>query len=408
VEELVTMTQSASDLALYYDPYDFEIDADPHPIWKRMRNEAPLYYNTEYDFYAVTRFDDVSRVLQDFKTFSSAKGSVLELIKADFQGPGSIIFEDPPEHDLHRGILTRVFRPRDIAALEPKVREYCAEYLDQHVRGTGFDVVQEFGVQVPMRTIFLLLGVPEADQRKLRDAIDATLTPDENGNVRIDDPKAIEQRQAQLYAEYVEWRSQNPSDDLMTELLTAEFTDENGVDRTLSRQEVLTYVNLLAAAGNETTTRLISWAGKLLAEHPDQRAALVTDPSLIPNAVEELLRYEAPTPAQARYVTEDVEFYGQTVPAGSALLALNGSANRDERQFDEPDRFDVRRKINRHVAFGYGIHFCLGAALARLEGRIALEELLKRFPTWEVDHEHAEQAHTSTVRGWDKLPLMLP
>ena len=403
---MTTVSTSGSDV--YYDPYDFEIDADPHPTWKRMRDEAPLYYNAKHDFYAVTRFDDVSQVLQDFKTFSSAKGSILELIKADFQAPGSIIFEDPPEHDLHRGLLTRVFRPRDIAALEPKIREYCAEYLDQHVGGTGFDVVQEFGVQVPMRTIFLLLGVPEADQRKLRDAIDATLTPDENGNVRIDDPKAIEQRQAQLYAEYVEWRSQNPSDDLMTELLRAEFTDENGVDRTLSRQEVLTYVNLLAAAGNETTTRLISWAGKLLAEHPDQRAALVADPSLIPNAIEELLRYESPTPAQARYVTEDVEFHGQTVPAGSALLALNGSANRDERQFDDPDRFDVRRKINRHVAFGYGIHFCLGAALARLEGRIALEELLKRFPTWEVDHEHAEQAHTSTVRGWDKLPLVLP
>lgn len=404
----MTTTLSPSESEPYYDPYDFAIDADPYPVWKRLRDEAPLYYNAKHDFYAVSRFDDVSQVLKDWKTFSSAKGTILELIKADFGAPGSIIFEDPPEHDLHRGLLTRIFRPRDIAALEPKVREYCAEYLDRQAGSKGFDLVQEFGVQIPMRTIFQLLGVPEADQERLRDAIDETLAPDENGMAHIQDPQGMEARQREMYGEYVDWRAKNPSDDLMTELLTAEFNDESGQARTLTRDEVLGYVNLLAAAGNETTTRLISWAGKLLAEHPDQRAQLAADPSLIPGAVEELLRFESPSPAQARYVTADVEFHGQVVPAGSALLAINAAANRDDRQFEDPDRFDIHRRINRHVAFGFGIHFCLGAALARLESRIALEELLKRFPTWDIDWDNAQQAHTSTVRGWNKLPLVLP
>jgi cytochrome P450 len=404
----LTTTLPNSDSELYYDPWDFGIDANPYPVWKRLRDEAPLYYNEKHDFYVVSRFDDVSRVLQDWKTFSSAKGTLIELIKMDFSAPGTIIFEDPEDHTLHRGLLTRVFRPRDIAALEPLIRGFCAEYLDRQVGSKGFDLVQEYGTQIPMHTIFQLLGVPREDQMKLREAIDQTLVPDEHGNVRMEDPQAVNARQSELYREYVEWRAENPSDDIMTELLTREFTDSEGNTRTLSTDEVLSYINLLAAAGNETTTRLISWAGKLLAEHPDQRADLAADPSLIPNAVEELLRYEAPSPAQARYVTEDVEFHGQTVPAGSIVLALNGSANRDERQFEDPDRFDIHRKIQKHVSFGVGIHHCLGAALARLEGRIALEELLQRFPEWEVDWEHAVQAHTSTVRGWDKLPIVLP
>jgi cytochrome P450 len=194
----------------------------------------------------------------------------------------------------------------------------------------------------------------------------------------------------------------------MTELLTAEFADRQGVVRTLSRDEVLGYIGLLAGAGNETTTRLIGWAAKLLAEHPDQRRNLVDEPALIPNAVEECLRYEAPSPVQARVVTRDVEHHGRTVAAGSAMVLINGAANRDERQFSDPDRFDIHRKVQRHLSFGYGIHFCLGAHLARLEARIALEEVLKRFPEWEIDTENTVQARTSTVRGWEKLPVFTP
>ena len=191
----------------------------------------------------------------------------------------------------------------------------------------------------------------------------------------------------------------------MTDLLNAEVEEINGTMRRLSREEVLNYIGLLAAAGNETTTRLIGWAGKVLAEHPDQRKELVEDASLIPGAIEELLRYESPSPVQARYVTRDVEHYAQSVPEGSALLLMTAAANRDERRFADPDVFDIHRSQQQHLAFGYGIHFCLGSHLARLEGRIALEEVLNRFPTWEIDSTHAVKAHTSTVRGWESLPV---
>jgi cytochrome P450 len=210
----------------------------------------------------------------------------------------------------------------------------------------------------------------------------------------------------QGFAEYIDWRASHPSDDLMTELLQAEFEDVDGTVRRLSREEVLSYVNLIAAAGNETTARLIGWMGKVLAEHPDQRRELVEDRSLVPNAIEELLRYESPSPVQARYVTRDVEHHGVAVPAGSTVLLLTASGNRDDRHFPEADRFDIHRSIDHHLAFGYGIHFCLGSALARMEGRVALDEVLQRFPTWEVDWDHAVQTRTSTVRGWDKLPVV--
>jgi cytochrome P450 len=192
----------------------------------------------------------------------------------------------------------------------------------------------------------------------------------------------------------------------MTELLQAEFEDETGTRRSLTRDQVLGYVNLLAAAGNETTTRLIGWTGKVLADHPDQREDLVDDRGLVPNAIEEVLRYESPSPVQARYVARDVEHYGNIVPEGSAMVLLTASGNRDERKFSDADRFDIHRKIDHHLAFGYGIHFCLGAALARLEGRIALDEVLQRFPSWEVDQDNAVQARTSTVRGWERLPVL--
>jgi cytochrome P450 len=189
----------------------------------------------------------------------------------------------------------------------------------------------------------------------------------------------------------------------MTELLNARFVDD-GIERTLRDDELLGYIGLLAGAGNETTTRLIGWTGHLLDRFPDQRRLLVEDPGLIPNAIEEILRYEAPSPVQARYVVRDVEWHGTRVPAGSALLLLNGAANRDEREFPDADRLDVRRENVRHLSFGYGIHFCLGASLARLEGQVALEEVLARWPEWEIDRAGAAMAHTSSVRGWKRLP----
>lgn len=387
---------------VYYDPYDVEIDTDPYPVWKRLRDEAPLYHNATHDFYALSRFADVEQGLVDWDTYRSGKGSILELIKADIDlPPGIILFEDPPIHTVHRSILSRVFTPKKMNDLEPKVREFCARSLDPLVGAGGFDFIADLGAQMPMRTIGHLLGIPESDQESIRDVLDEGLHMEE-GEIPDFSEAAFGH---DLFGEYIDWRVDHPSDDLMTELINAEFEDETGTRRTLTREEILTYVNLLAGAGNETTTRLIGWTGKVLADHPDQRREIVEDRGLIPQAIEELLRFEAPSPAQARLATKDVEHHGHTVPAGSIMMLLNGSANHDERKFPDGDAFDIHREIGHHLSFGYGIHFCLGAALARLEGRVALDEVLRRFPEWEVDQANAKQARTSTVRGWEALPV---
>ena len=387
---------------LYYDPFDIEIDEDPHPLWRRMRDEAPLYHNEKYGFYALSRFDDVQKGLTDWDTYRSGRGSTLEIILAGMQiPPGLILMEDPPIHDVHRGLMSRVFTPRKMNAIEPKVRDFCARTLDPLVGAGGFDFVRDLGAVMPMRTIGYLLGIPEQDQEAIRDRLDESL--------RIKEGEEIPKNQGlggmEQFVEYIEWRAKNPSDDLMTELLMAEFEDETGTTRRLSREEVLTYVGLLAGAGNETTTRLVGWTGKLLSDHPDQRRQIVDDRSLIPKAIEEILRYEAPSPVQARTLSRPVEHYGQQLPQDTIVLLLNGSGNRDDRHFSDADRFDIERDIDHHLSFGYGLHFCLGAALARLEGRVALDEVLKRWPDWQVDWDRAEQAHTPTVRGWERLPV---
>jgi cytochrome P450 len=390
---------------VYYDPYDLEIDVDPYPTFRRLRDEAPLYRNEQHGFYALSRFEDIEQCERDWKTYISGKGSVLEVIQSGMEiPPGIILFEDPPAHTVHRGLLSRVFTPKRMLAIEPQVRAFCAAALDPLVREDGFDFIADLASEMPMRTIGMLLGIPDQDQVAIRERIDA--------GMRLEEGAPPERAEGDLgpldgsgFADYIDWRADHPSDDLMTDLLNAEFEDETGATRRLSREEILNYIGLLAAAGNETTTRLIGWAGKVLAEHPDQRAELVEDRSLIANAVEELLRYESPSPVQARYVAVDVEVHGDVVPAGSIMLALTASGNRDERQFADPDRFDIHRRIDHHLAFGYGMHFCLGAALARLEGRVAIDEVLQRWPTWDVDHDGAVQAHTSTVRGWERLPV---
>lgn len=274
--------------------------------------------------------------------------------------------------------------------------------LDPMVERGGFDFIADLGAEVPMRTIGMMLGMAESDQVKNRQRVEEGFSAAGEGSDWI-----MEILDPETFGEYIDYRTKNPSDDLMTDLINATYSDSDGVVRHLDKETMMTYIGLLAAAGNETTVRLIGWAGKVLAEHPDQRRELVADPSLIPDAIEELLRYETPSPVNARTLTRGVELYGVTAPAGSVMILLHGAANRDERMFAEPDRFDIHRANKKsHLAFGHGIHFCLGAHLARLEARVALEEVLKRFPEWQVDWDNAVQAHTSTVRGWENLPVV--
>ena len=298
-----------------------------------------------------------------------------------------------------------MFTPRRVAELEPKIREFCARTLDPLVGAGGFDFIADLGAQMPMRTIGMLLGIPEQDQEAIRDRVDSNLRTEAGQPMRTSADVVFS---GEMFADYIAWRAEHPSDDLMTELLESEFEDETGTVRRLTREEILTYVTVVAGAGNETTTRLIGWGGKVLADHPDQRREIVENRSLIPNAIEELLRYQTPAPHVGRYVPEDVDVRGQVVPAGNVVLFLIAAANRDDRQYPDPDHFDIHRAAVQHLTFGYGIHFCLGAALARLEGRIALDEVLDRFPEWEVDEENARLSPTSTVRERRHSPWRCP
>ena len=395
-----------NDTSVYFDPYDVAINADPYPTYARLREEAPIYYNQRYDFWALSRHEDVQAAMVNWQTFTSTRSDILDIIKAGVElPPGVILFEDPPVHTMHRGLMSRVFTPRRMAQLEDQVRQFCVRCLDPLVGSGGFDIVAELASIMPMRVIGMLLGIPEQDQVAVRNKTDANLRTEPGKPMEV---KEEEVANGDLFAEYVEWRATHPSDDLMTQLLNAEFEDEHGQTRTLTRQEVLTYTAVIAGAGNETTGRLIGWLAKLLAEHPGQRRAVVEDRGLIPNVIDETLRFEPTGHATARYVTRDVEYYGTAVVAGSPILLLIGSANRDPRRYPNPDVYDVHRADIQHLTFGYGLHYCLGANLARLEGRVALDVLLNRWPEWDIDSDHTELAPTSTVRGWERMPLIVP
>lgn len=394
-----------SAVELYYDPFDSDIDDDPYPVWQRMREEAPLYYNEKYNFYALSRYDDVARELPNWETYRSGRGTTADILFNNIEvPPGILLFEDPPLHDLHRRLLSRVFTPRRMLAVESLVRGFCVGELDPLIGAGGFDFIADLGAMMPMRTIGYLLGIPEEDQANIRDRSGSFIDLTKGRKAREVNSKLFEDSIA-MFAEYIEWRAEHPSDDLMTDLLRAEIEQPDGTRRALSRTEVLAYTAMIAGAGNETTTRLIGFMGQLLSDHPDQRRELIADPSLIPGAVEESLRYEPPSPVQARYVAHDAEHYGRVVPEGSFMLLLNGSANRDHRRYPKPDRFDIHRQAS-HLSFGQGLHFCLGSALARMEARVAFEEVLKRWPEWEVDYANAQRAHTASVRGWARLPVV--
>ncbi len=403
---------------LYYDPYDYDVDVDAQGVWKRLRDEAPLYWNEKYEFYAISRYSDVLPAMLDTETYSSAHATTIELMTPEPSTMPMMIWMDPPDHTRFRKLVSRAFTPRAIADLEGRVSRLCAMLLDPFVGTDGFDYVDQFAALLPPTVILALLGFPEGHAAEWRLGID-DLFHHEQGEAGfkvtddglpanlVDGEDSLGSVLFQLLPEIVEERRKHPTDDLISALATHDIEDDDGTLRPVTDLEFQMFIQMLAIAGTETVARLLSWTAVLLARNPEQRALVAADPELAGNAIEELLRYEAPSPVNARWVTRDVEIHGTTVPRGSKLILLNGAANRDERHFPDPDVFDVNRKIDRHLAFGYGTHFCIGAALARLESKIALQETLARFPTWDIDESQLEWVHTSTVRGFARVPIRL-
>jgi cytochrome P450 len=399
------MTVTAEDV--YFDIYDRELYASPYPMFRRLRDQAPLFHNEEQGFYAVSRAEDVGRVLGDRDTFSSARGGVYQIVMSGVEMPeGLFISEDPPRHTIHRGLVSRLFTPKQIGRIEPQVRELFERAADALVGAERFDFVQDFANMLPIQVIGMLLGLPSEDYASLRTVLHASQnegTADPNPDRR--NAFAGIAATAVWFNEYLDDRAANPRDDLMTQLLNTEFADETGTTRKLRRDELLTFLVLITGAGSDTTVNAIAWAGSLLGDHADQRRKLLQDPALVGNAVEEVLRYESVSYHIARTTTADIELYGETIPAGSMILTLPGSANRDERLHPEPDTFDITRKPGQIFTLSFGPHYCLGASLARLETRLAIEAVIKRFPDWTVDYEDAQLTSGIDTRGWDRLPI---
>ena len=397
---------------VYYDPYDYVIDADPYPVWRRLRDEAPVYHNETLDFWALSRYDDVLRGLLDHESFVSSHGIMLEIMTEEPYGIPMMIMMDPPEHTKLRKLVARAFTPRRIADLEAKIAQVARDLLDTVEGEDEFDYIERFAGLLPPTIILSLVGYPDGHAQEFRKLTDESLHVDEGATTThgqqnrqiVDENGEINNEAFAMIPELIEDRLKNPKDDLLTGLVHSEI-DDGGKARKLTLEEILAFMQLISSAGTETVARLLGFGMVTLQRFPDQRRVLVDDPSLLPNAVEELLRFEAPSPTQSRWVARDVEYHGITIPAGSKISLLNGSADRDERHFPDPDVFDVRRDIDRQLAFGYGAHFCIGAALARMETRVALEETLQRYPNYEIDESRLEFVHTATVRGYASVPM---
>jgi len=400
------MMTDVTNAAPYWDPYNAEQRETPYDAWRRLRDEAPVYYNERFGFWALSRFSDVLAASLDTETFSSARGITLDSIGDPIPFP-IMIMMDPPLHDSFRKVVSRAYTPRRIAALEDRIRELCAEYLDPFVGEGGFDFVRDFGMRLPVMVISTLLGFPEEDHDQLREWSDVSLHREEGKEGATPEAQAAMNLTITYYMSQIEQRRRQPRDDMISALTEADLVTPTGEVRKLDDLEVMGMLALISNAGNETVARMLGWAALVLDEYPDARREMAEDTSLISAGVEELLRYEAPSPIQGRYVTRDIELHGTVLPEGAKLALLTGSAGRDERKYPNPDTYDIHRSIDRHVTFGYGAHFCLGAALARMEGNVALAEVLRRFPTWEVDRSAVTYVATNTVRGPSSAPVSL-
>ncbi len=390
------------------NPFSYEFHADPYPTYRWLREQAPLYYNRELKFYALSRFRDVLAASHDWANYTSAEGTTVErLDPAMLADTPMMIFTDPPRHDRLRKLVSRAFTPRRIVELEPFIRATVVRLLAPLVATGGGDFVRDLSLPLPMEVIFTMLGVPERDRRQLRAWMDRALERDDDSPYLP--PHALEAmwNMRQYWAALLAELRDTPNDGLVCGLLGAEIPDDKGGATCLTDGEIVGFCQLLGAAGSETVTKLLANAAVLFARSPAQYATIANDPRLIPGAIEEVLRYTSPSQYQGRVTTCAVEWYGQTVPKGERILLLTAAANRDEREFPDPDRFDVRRDIAVPLGFGHGIHFCLGAALARLESRVALEEFCRRVPHYQVDESRTVRVHMSNVHGYESVPFTI-
>jgi cytochrome P450 len=391
----------------HFSPLSEEFFDDPYETYRWLRDDAPCYRNDELGFWALSRFDDVVAAHRDWKTFSNAHGLRLDQLQDEANRAANlnIIFMDPPAHERMRKLVSRAFTPRAITRMEPVAREVIGAYLDALQDHDTFDAVADFAAPFPVEIISALLGVPEADRQQIRLWTDAVLyrRPDDP-NPTSEGIDALRLRKEYFHA-LIEEKRARETDDMIGTLLEAEVADDDGAMHRLTDQEIVEFATLLASAGSETVTKLLGNAAVLFHRNPDEWKKLVADPTRIPNAIEEVLRYWAPSQYQGRYSLVASDWHGTTIPAGEPVFLLTGSANRDEREYDDPDRFDVDREIGLSVGFGHGIHVCIGAALARLEARITLEEWATRWPEYEVDEVGCRKVTMSNVAGYANVPV---
>lgn len=388
------------------NPFAWDFHDDPYPTYRWLRDEAPIYRNEAMDFWALSRFRDVMTAFVDWQTYSSVGALVLEKLDPVYLDMAPLmILMDPPRHDRLRKLVSRAFTPRRVAELEPLVRKLACDSLDTLHADGGGDFVEDFSTPFPMDVIFGLLGVPEADRRQVRTWIDVSLSRDEGTDAIPNRAKVAGAQSLQYFFGLVQELRARPNDGLICGLFDVEIEDDGGRMTRLTDGEIVGFCTLLGAAGSETTTRLLGFAALLFSRHPEQYATILADPTRIPDAVEEVLRWSSPAQYAVRNVMRDVEWHGRRVPAGDRILLLAGAANRDEREYPHPDRFDVTRGIPTQLGFGQGVHFCIGASLARLESRVALEEFSKRFPRYTVDEPRCRRVHMSNVHGFESVPF---
>jgi cytochrome P450 len=388
-----------------YDPFSYEIDEDPYPTYKWMRDEAPVYYNERLDFYALTRFEDNLAAFLDPETYSSTHSTSLEFMDGPKPNSGLLIWMDPPEHNRYRALLSKAFTPRQIGTIEEEVRTIAVGHLDKLIGRDRFDAVKEFTSRLPMDVISSLLGIPEPDRRWLQEQSNMMLHRDAGDPMPRQEALDAQSEVHDYIHGQMNERRAKPRDDMMTRLTEVELTDEEGNRQNLRDHDIKMFIVLLATAGNETVTKLLAGMYLDLWHNPGERDRLLADRDLVPNAVEEGLRYETPSQYQGRVTLKPVDVAGETIPAGARVLLINAAANRDERKFPDPDRFDVGREIDLHLGLGYGRHVCLGAYLARMESRIGIEELLSRFPAYRIPDNGIERMHSSNVRGLSGLMM---